>query len=49
MLNGMEITQFTYFQQANGLDLDPVSAEITYSLKRITMFLGLARSIYDIG
>ena len=49
MLDGMEITQFTYFQQAGGLDLDPVSAEITYGLERITMFLGLARSIYDIG
>jgi glycyl-tRNA synthetase alpha chain len=49
MLDGMEITQFTYFQQAGGLDLDPVSAEITYGLERITMFLGLARSIYDVS
>ena len=49
MLDGMEITQFTYFQQAGGLDLDPISAEITYGLERITMFLSLARSIYDIG
>src|SRR5688500_15619269 len=48
MLDGMEITQFTYFQQAGGLDLEPISAEITYGLERITMFLGLSRSIYDI-
>jgi glycyl-tRNA synthetase alpha chain len=48
MLDGMEITQFTYFQQAGGLDLQPISAEITYGLERITMFLGLAKSIYDI-
>jgi glycyl-tRNA synthetase alpha chain len=49
MLDGMEITQFTYFQQAGGLELDPISAEITYGLERITMFLGLADSIYRIG
>jgi glycyl-tRNA synthetase alpha chain len=49
MLDGMEITQFTYFQQAGGLELDPISAEITYGLERITMFLGLSRSIYDIA
>jgi glycyl-tRNA synthetase alpha chain len=48
MLDGMEITQFTYFQQAGGLELQPISCEITYGLERITMFLGLARSIYDI-
>jgi len=48
MLDGMEITQFTYFQQAGGLELDPVSVEITYGLERITMFLGLSRSIYDV-
>ncbi len=48
MLDGMEITQFTYFQQAGGLDLDPISCEITYGLERITMFLGLEKSIYDI-
>jgi glycyl-tRNA synthetase alpha chain len=44
----MEITQFTYFQQAGGLDLAPISCEITYGLERITMFLGLEKSIYDI-
>jgi glycyl-tRNA synthetase alpha chain len=49
MLDGMEITQFTYFLQAGGIELEPVSAEITYGLERITMFLGLSRSIYDIG
>jgi glycyl-tRNA synthetase alpha chain len=48
MLDGMEITQFTYFQQAGGIDLQPISAEITYGLERITMFLGLEKSIYDI-
>jgi glycyl-tRNA synthetase alpha chain len=48
MLDGMEITQFTYFQQAGGIDLSPISCEITYGLERITMFLGLEKSIYDI-
>jgi glycyl-tRNA synthetase alpha chain len=48
MLDGMEITQFTYFQQAGGLELDPISAELTYGLERITMFLGRQRSVYDI-
>jgi glycyl-tRNA synthetase alpha chain len=48
MLDGMEITQFTYFQQAGGLELQPISAELTYGLERITMFLGLSRSVYDI-
>lgn len=48
MLDGMEITQFTYFQQCGGLDLEPISVEITYGLERITMFLSRSRSIYDI-
>jgi glycyl-tRNA synthetase alpha chain len=48
MLDGMEITQFTYFQQAGGQELDPVSVELTYGLERLTMFLGLARSVYDL-
>jgi glycyl-tRNA synthetase alpha chain len=43
MLDGMEITQFTYFQQCGGLDLDPISVEITYGLERITMFLSRSR------
>jgi glycyl-tRNA synthetase alpha chain len=49
MLDGMEITQFTYFQQAGGLELRPISAELTYGLERLTMFLGLARSIYEVA
>ena len=48
MLDGMEITQFTYFQQAGGLELSPISAELTYGLERLTMFLGLSQSVYDI-
>jgi len=48
MLDGMEITQFTYFQQAGGIDLEPISCELTYGIERIAMFLGLERSIYDI-
>jgi glycyl-tRNA synthetase alpha chain len=48
MLDGMEITQFTYFQQAGGMDCDPISAEITYGLERLTMFLALSQSIYEI-
>jgi len=39
LLDGLEITQFTYFQQAGGMDLDPISLEITYGLERINMFL----------
>jgi glycyl-tRNA synthetase alpha chain len=48
LLDGMEITQFTYFQQAGGIDLAPISAELTYGLERIAMFLGRKDSIYDI-
>ena len=48
MLDGLEITQFTYFQQCGGVDLDPISAELTYGLERITAFLQDADSIYDI-
>ncbi len=48
MLDGMEITQFTYFQQAGGMELPAISAEITYGLERLTMFLSQSRSIYDI-
>jgi glycyl-tRNA synthetase len=47
-LDGLEITQFTYFQQAGGVTLDPVSVEITYGLERIAMFLQGVRSVYDI-
>jgi glycyl-tRNA synthetase alpha chain len=48
LLDGLEITQFTYFQQAGGIDLSPVSAEITYGLERITAMLTSKESIYDI-
>jgi glycyl-tRNA synthetase alpha chain len=48
LLDGLEITQFTYFQQAGGLDLDPVSAEITYGLERIGTFIAQVDSIYDL-
>ena len=48
MLDGLEITQFTYFQQCGGIDLDPISAELTYGLERITAFLEDVDSIYDI-
>ena len=47
-LNGMEITQFTYFQQVGGLECQPVSGEITYGLERIAMYLQGVDSIYDI-
>jgi glycyl-tRNA synthetase alpha chain len=48
MLDGLEITQFTYFQQSGGIDLFPISAELTYGLERITAFLQDVNSIYDI-
>jgi glycyl-tRNA synthetase alpha chain len=48
MLDGLEITQFTYFQQCGGMDLDPISGEITYGLERIAQFLQDLDSIYDI-
>ncbi len=47
-LDGMEITQFTYFQQVGGLDCRPVSGEITYGLERIAMVLQNAESVYDL-
>jgi glycyl-tRNA synthetase alpha chain len=49
MLDGLEITQFTYFQQCGGVDLDPMSAELTYGLERIASFLQDKDSIYDIA
>jgi glycyl-tRNA synthetase alpha chain len=48
MLDGLEITQFTYFQQCGGLDLDPICAELTYGMERIAQFLQDVDSIYDI-
>ena len=47
-LDGMEITQFTYFQQAGGIDLKPVSGEITYGLERMIMYLQGVESVYDL-
>src|SRR3981081_2917081 len=47
MLDGLEITQFTYFQQCGGVDLSPISAELTYGLERIAAFLQDVDSIYD--
>ena len=48
MLDGLEITQFTYFQQCGGIDLLPICAELTYGLERIAAFLQDVDSIYDI-
>lgn len=47
-LNGMEVTQFTYFQQVGGLDCRPVTGEITYGLERIAMYLQGTESVYDL-
>jgi len=47
-LDGLEITQFTYFQQAGGFPLDPVSVELTYGLERIVMFLQNVQSVWEI-
>jgi glycyl-tRNA synthetase alpha chain len=47
-LDGMEITQFTYFQQVGGIDLNPVSAEITYGLERIAMYIQKKDSVFDL-
>jgi glycyl-tRNA synthetase alpha chain len=48
LLDGLEITQFTYFQQSGGIDLDPISVEITYGLERICAFLQDVESVYEI-
>lgn len=47
-LDGMEVTQFTYFQQCGGIDCHPVCAEITYGLERLAMFIQKKDSVYDI-
>jgi glycyl-tRNA synthetase alpha chain len=47
-LNGMECTQFTYFQQVGGIECDPVPAEITYGLERLAMYIQGVDSVYDI-
>jgi glycyl-tRNA synthetase alpha chain len=48
MLDGLEITQFTYFQQVGGVDLAPVTCEITYGLERIAMFLQKVDNVFDL-
>ena len=48
MLDGLEITQFTYFQQVGGIDLSPIAAEITYGLERIAMFLQKVDNVFDL-
>ena len=47
-LNGMEVTQFTYFQQVGGIEVNPVPVEITYGLERIAMYVQGVNSVYDI-
>jgi glycyl-tRNA synthetase alpha chain len=47
-VDGMEVTQFTYFQQCGGYDLNPVTAELTYGLERITMYLSGIDNVYDL-
>ncbi len=47
-LNGMEITQFTYFQQVGSLECDPITGEITYGLERMSMYLQDVESVYDL-
>ena len=47
-LNGLEITQFTYFQQCGGVDLTPISVEITYGLERLAMFIQDKTNVFDI-
>jgi glycyl-tRNA synthetase alpha chain len=47
-MNGMEITQFTYFQQVGGIDLSPISCEITYGIERIAMFLQKVDNVFDV-
>jgi glycyl-tRNA synthetase alpha chain len=48
-LNGMEVTQFTYFQQVGGIDLSPISVELTYGLERLCMYLQEKESVYDLA
>jgi len=47
-LDGMEVTQFTYFQQVGGIDLDPIPVELTYGLERLAMYLQGVDSVYDL-
>lgn len=47
-MDGMEITQFTYFQQCGGIDLDPIAVEITYGIERLVTYIQKVNSVYDI-
>ena len=47
-MNGMEITQFTYFQQVGGLECKPITGEITYGLERLTMYLQDVDNVFDL-
>jgi glycyl-tRNA synthetase alpha chain len=47
-LNGMEVSQFTYFQQAGGLECLPVTGEITYGIERLAMYIQDVKSVYDL-
>ncbi len=47
-LDGMEITQFTYFQEVGSIELDPITVELTYGLERIAMYIQGVDSIYDL-
>ena len=47
-LDGMEVTQFTYFQQVGGVELDPISVELTYGIERLCMYLQRVDSVYDL-
>ncbi|MBP7125490.1 glycine--tRNA ligase subunit alpha [Myxococcota bacterium] len=47
-VDGMEVTQFTYFQQCGGIDLSPITAELTYGLERITMYLSGIDNVFDL-
>ncbi len=47
-LNGMEVTQFTYFQQVGGIDLKPISAELTYGIERLAMYLQGVNNVFDL-
>ena len=48
-LDGLEITQFTYFQQAGGIDLDPIAVEITYGVERLAMYIQGKSNVFDVG
>ena len=48
LVDGMEVTQFTYFQQVGGIECDPVSAELTYGLERLAMYVQGVENVYDL-